>query len=65
MAYDRIIYVGENEVGGDSPREQNKYLFWRISLVDNVHCIVSDMTDEQPYTYMYLESNNSRVIRML
>ena len=41
--------ICENKKSGDSPVEQNKYLFWAISLVDNVHRIVSDMTDEQPY----------------
>ena len=40
IADDRMIYRG-----------RNKYLFWHISLVDNVHHIVSDMTDEQPYNW--------------
>ena len=34
--------------------EENTYLFWRISLVDNVHHIVSDMTDEQPYKWIVI-----------
>ena len=45
MAYDRKIYKQED---GGSPGEQNKHLLWRISLVDIVHRIVSDMTDEKP-----------------
>ena len=44
IAYDSMIYIQS----GGSPGEHNIYLF-RLSLVDNEHRIVSDMTDGQPY----------------
>ena len=44
----------ENIISGDSPGEQNKHLFWGISLVDNVHHSVSEMTDERSYDWVVI-----------
>ena len=53
-------YVYEDKVREGLTGEHKIYLFWHISLVDNVHFVVSDMTDEKQYEKVWVAGKTTR-----